>query len=91
MIVHYGYRDAMGDFRITVDTDKCNGCGDCLEICPEDLFELEEDDYDEIKIVVKQDLINKVGILCPGEKKCQKINHLNCVEACREKAISMSW
>jgi ferredoxin len=91
MIVHYGYRDALGDFRITVDTDKCDGCGDCLDICPENLFELEEDDYDEIKVIVKQELINKVGILCPGGAICKKMNPSNCIEACRKNALSISW
>ena len=91
MIVHYGYRDATGDYRITVNTDKCDGCGDCLDICPEKFFELEEDDYDDIKVIVKKDMINKVGILCPGASVCKDANKLNCIEVCEKKAISMSW
>ena len=91
MIVHYGYRDAIGDFRITVDTDKCDGCGECVRICPEHFFTLEEDDYDEIKAVVKEELINKVGILCPGAAVCKKNNTLNCTEACPNNALSVSW
>ena len=91
MIIHYGYRDALGDFRITVDTDKCDGCGDCVEICPLNFFALEEDDYDELKVVVKKKFINQVGILCPGGSVCRKKNNSNCVETCRKSAISISW
>jgi ferredoxin len=91
MIIHYGYTDAMGDFRITVDTDKCDGCGDCLEICPENFFQLKEDDYDDIKVEVKQELINKVGILCTGGAICKRINKFNCIETCQKEALSISW
>ena len=91
MIVHYGYRDALGDFRITVDTDKCDGCGDCLGICPVEFFVLEEDDYDEVKLVVRQEFVNKVGILCPGAGICRERNKSNCIETCPRKAISISW
>ena len=27
MLANYGYKDASGDFFITIDTDKCDGCG----------------------------------------------------------------
>jgi len=33
MLANYGYKDASGDFFITLDTDKCNGCGDCVKRC----------------------------------------------------------
>ena len=91
MIVHYGYTDAQGDFRISVDTDKCDGCGTCVEICPAELFCLEEDDYDEMKVNVKQALINKIGILCPGGDVCKKVDTVNCIESCRNSALSISW
>jgi ferredoxin len=38
MLANYGYMDASGDFFITIDTDKCNGCGDCVTACPADVF-----------------------------------------------------
>jgi hypothetical protein len=50
-----------------------------------------EDDYDDMKVEVKKDLINKVGILCPGGNVCKKINRINCIEACLRKAITISW
>jgi NAD-dependent dihydropyrimidine dehydrogenase PreA subunit len=30
-------------FQVEVDSEKCIGCGECVDICPEDVFELEED------------------------------------------------
>ena len=91
MIVHYGYTDAQGDFRISIDTDKCDGCGICADICPAGLFCLEEDDYDEIKAEVKQAFINKVGILCPGSAVCKKLNRANCIESCPHSALSITF
>jgi NAD-dependent dihydropyrimidine dehydrogenase PreA subunit len=26
-----------------VDKDKCNGCGDCAEMCPSEVYQIEED------------------------------------------------
>jgi len=26
-----------------VDQDKCNGCGNCAEICPSEVYEIDED------------------------------------------------
>ena len=31
MIANYGYKDGSGDWFISIDTDRCNGCGKC---CP---------------------------------------------------------
>ena len=30
-------------FIPTVDTDKCIGCGECVEVCPVEVFELEDE------------------------------------------------
>ncbi len=30
----------MGDFSVSVDEDKCEGCGECEENCPCDVFEI---------------------------------------------------
>ncbi len=30
-------------FIPTVDSDKCIGCGECVEVCPTEVFELEDE------------------------------------------------
>jgi NAD-dependent dihydropyrimidine dehydrogenase PreA subunit len=30
-------------YEIIVDPEKCNGCGECLDICPEEVYELQEE------------------------------------------------
>ena len=47
MLANYGYADASGEYYITIDTDKCNGCGACEQVCPKNIFEMIQDDYDE--------------------------------------------
>jgi NAD-dependent dihydropyrimidine dehydrogenase PreA subunit len=27
-------------FKVTLDKEKCNGCGDCVDVCPVDVFEI---------------------------------------------------
>lgn len=29
-------------FKVTVDTDKCTGDGECVDICPVEVYELQE-------------------------------------------------
>ena len=52
MLANYGYKDASGDFFITIDTDKCDGCGDCVSACPVDVFwVMDEDPNDPMREV----------------------------------------
>jgi len=37
--------------EIKIDTEKCNGCGTCVDICPVDVFEIK----DEKSVVVNLD------------------------------------
>ena len=30
-------------YDVTVDNDKCEGCEECVEVCPVDVFEMEGD------------------------------------------------
>ena len=27
-------------WNVTVDTDKCTGCGECVDVCPVEVYEL---------------------------------------------------
>ena len=90
MIVKYGYTDGSGDYRIVIDEDKCNGCGECIGICPEGLFELYQNDYDEEVIRVKDHLIKRIGYLCPGFSICSR-KEGHCHSVCKFSAIDHTW
>jgi len=91
MIVHYGYADGSGDYYIIIDTDKCDGCGKCVDSCPHDILELEEDDYGDVVVRVKEAIKSKVGYVCPGfNPGCSK-NEENCHSVCEHDVISHTW
>ena len=48
MLANWGYQDGSGEYFITIDTDKCNGCGDCVDACPQDALEVAEDPADPL-------------------------------------------
>ncbi len=93
MKISYGYTDATGDYYITVDTDKCNGCGDCVPACPKNLFEMYIDDYDETKARIRQEAVKTLGFVCPGANLSQKDEscRLNCRGACPSDVFRHSW
>jgi len=41
MKAHHGYEDGSGRYDITVDTDLCNGCEECVKVaaCEPDAIE----------------------------------------------------
>lgn len=49
MLANYGYKDGAGEFFITIDTDRCNGCGKCAEACLYGVLELAEDQVDSFR------------------------------------------
>jgi ferredoxin len=91
MIVNYGYKDGSGEYYIVIDTDKCDGCGKCLEACPKNVLELAEDDYGDIVVKVKDEVKSKVSYVCLGFKPGCSKNELNCRSACERDAISHTW
>jgi ferredoxin len=90
---NYGYKDGSGEYFITIDTDLCNSCGNCVEVCPENVLEMAEDELDplgdEIIATVSEEHRKKIKYSCApckGEGK-----ELPCVKACEPGAISHSW
>ena len=88
---HYGYADGSGDYYITIDTDKCDGCGECVSVCPHGVFEIILDDYDESVAAVKQEHATSIGYVCPGYHKRCINEEINCHAKCHVGAIEHSW
>ena len=86
VIANYGYQDGSGEYFITIDTAKCNGCGKCVETCPKNLLEMITDDYDELIPVVKEEFSHQLSYACTASDCGYK-----CQQACTEGAISHSW
>jgi ferredoxin len=96
MLANYGYSDGSGTYFITIDTENCNGCGDCVTACPTDVFEVLEEDpndpfRDEPRAIVRQDKKKKVKYECSPCKPPSDRPPLPCVDACKMNAISHSW
>jgi Fe-S-cluster-containing hydrogenase component 2 len=94
MIANFGYKDGSGDYFISIDTDKCNGCGDCVPVCPAGVLEIRENEFDPLAedemAAVTEEHRKKIKYSCApckgGDKKI-----LSCVEACKLDAIVHSW
>lgn len=97
MLANYGYKDGAGDFFITVDTDKCTGCEDCVEACPAGVLEMVENEFDieaETPIAaVTNEHAKKIKYSCGPCKPAQGYTKadLPCVKACEPGAIEHSW
>ena len=96
MLANYGYKDGSGDFFITLDTDKCDGCGDCVTACPNGVFEVVDEDpndpmREEPVAIVADDKKKKIKYECGPCKPSTNPPPLPCVESCKVKAISHSW
>ncbi len=94
MIANYGFKDGSGDWYVTIDTDKCNGCGKCMEVCPEKILEVGPDEIDifreEPVAFVKHDERKKVRYSCAPCKPGFGEKPPSCAGACEFGAISHS-
>ncbi len=90
MKVQYGYSDGTGDYFITIDTAGCDGCGECVRICPENVFEIYSAQGAQPKAGVREKVRKKLGHVCPGFQICSR-GEVNCHAACPHNAISHSW
>jgi Fe-S-cluster-containing hydrogenase component 2 len=95
MLANYGYKDGSGEFFISVDTDKCSGCGDCVEACPYQVLEVLDNPLDPLSdeqvVVVSETERKKIKYTCGLCKPVTDRPPLACVTACPEDAISHSW
>ncbi|MEK7449002.1 MAG: 4Fe-4S binding protein [Planctomycetota bacterium] len=95
MLAHYGYKDGSGDFFITIDTDKCNACGDCVVACPVQVLEMVEDEGDPFREIlmaaVTEEHRKKIKYSCALCKPTANRPALPCVASCKAGAIRHSW
>ncbi len=94
MIASYGFKDGSGDWYVTLDTEKCNGCGKCMEACPEEIFEIGLDEYDISRekpvASVRPQERKKVRYACAPCKPGYGATPPPCVAACKPGAITHS-
>ncbi len=91
MKAQYGYDDGTGAYFITIDTGRCNGCGECVPACPAGILVMDRDGSGQLKAVVNEAARKKLALLCPGFKICSRQNEVNCHSVCQQKAIGHSW
>jgi len=95
MIANYGYKDGSGDFFITIDTDKCDGCGDCVTACPCGVMMVGEDENDPLRdeevASVSPDHRRKLKYSCAACKPSHGGPPLPCVVSCKPEALVHSW
>jgi len=91
VIANYGYRDGSGEYFIIINTDRCDGCGQCGEACPQDVLEIIINDYDDVVAAVTEAHRNKIKYSCGPCKTTSGAKNLPCISACKPGAISHSW
>lgn len=81
-----------GLFRPAIDRAGCEGKGDCVEVCPFDVFEvrrIEDADFAELSFMakLKSRAHGRKTAYTPAASACQACGL--CVVACPEKAITL--
>ncbi len=92
IITHYGYCDGSGEYYISIDSGKCDGCGKCMSLCPRSALNLETilvDLEDVVVAAVSDEYRKKIKYTCSS---CQPENGKTpCILACEKRAINCIW
>lgn len=95
MLANHGYKDGSGEYYITIDTEKCNGCGKCVDACPAKVLVTVEDANDPFRevpvVVVTDEHRKKIKYSCAPCKPMTGRKELPCIVACELGAIIHSW
>jgi predicted CoA-substrate-specific enzyme activase len=91
MKVQYGYSDGTGEYFITVDPARCDGCGECVLACPSAIFTVAKTDSAQPVARVRDEVRKKLALVCPGFHSCSTKCKVNCHSVCQHGAISHSW
>jgi hypothetical protein len=108
VIANYGYEDGSGFYYITIDTDRCLTCPSrgCQQACPQNVFVVEMDDYDDLVAFVREPARRRLRELCAACKTSgppagapaassspegAEAGSLPCRDACAAGALTHSW
>ena len=95
MLANYGYSDAAGEFFITIDTERCDGCGKCVPVCPAGVLVVGEDENDPLRdepvAAVAVGRRTDLRYACGGCKPAGERPPPPCVAACPLEALRHSW
>ena len=85
-------RAAPGQYRVTIDRNKCEGKADCVEVCPYNVFEvrrIDDADYAKLSVIgkLKSRAHGRRTAYTPRLDACQACGM--CVVACPEHAIGL--
>ena len=97
MIANYGYEDGTGFYYITIDGHICATCTGhgCVPACPQGVYAIEMDDYDDYAAVVVESARRRLRELCSeckgrGAAKGPS-SEPPCTSACPGGALKHSW
>ena len=94
MLGFYGFKDGSGDWFVIIDTEKCNGCGECVEVCRSNVLEVGEDEFDplseDLVVRVREEERKKVRYSCAGCRPGYGEKPPPCAAACEPGAICHS-
>jgi ferredoxin len=72
MLANWGYQNGSGEYFIRIDTDKCDGCGKCVDACSQNVLEIGEDPADPLRddpvAFVSEQQRKKLRYKCSGCK-----------------------
>ena len=94
MIANYGFKDGSGDWFVIINTDKCNGCGKCVDACPANILTIGPDEIDVFRedpvAFVKHEERKKIRYSCAPCNPGRGTKPVPCANACEPGAISHS-
>jgi ferredoxin len=97
VIANYGYEDGSGYYYISIDGDVCARCAHhaCVAGCPQGVYAIEMDDYDDMVAVVSEltrKRLRELCSFCKGQNGGSGAERkLPCTAACPEGALRHSW
>ncbi len=97
VIANYGYEDGSGFYYITIDGSICTACSEhgCVSSCPQRVYAVEMDDYDDYVAVVAEGARKRLRELCSVCKgqapSAEQGRELPCIGACPGGALKHSW